>query len=402
MVSGNSDCGDCHGHAEQWYRSEVDRPMLGDMGTSVASVSLPSEASTVTDPVDVLVIDDSEDDRDLYARLLKPGVQVETVDFAIDGEDGLARYRDRPTDCVLLDFNMPGDDGLAVLERLKAMDPHVAVVMMTGEGNENIAVAAMKAGAMDYVVKDRITASVLLRAILNATEKAALIRKIAAQRDEQVNFIRVLVHDVRAPLRGLTGFSEMLAEDLEAGTYDEVPDHLDMIKLSAMRLNALVDTLAHYALLDGDMAHERIDMNDVVTQALDNLRLVIDERHANIDIAKLPHVVGCGPELVQLLQNLIGNGIKYNDRAAPSISLSVKGDGEDQIFVVEDNGIGIPDAKLNAIFQPFERLWSRDVYEGTGLGLAICQKIVERHNGRIWCESEVGSGSRFCFALPGA
>ncbi|MEM9443113.1 MAG: ATP-binding protein [Pseudomonadota bacterium] len=374
--------------------------MLGDMGSSVFSPSIAPVAPTVTDPVDVLVIDDSEDDRDLYARLLKPGVQVQTVDFASDGEEGLARYHDRPTDCVLLDFNMPGDDGLAVLERLKAIDPHVAVVMMTGEGNENIAVAAMKAGAMDYVVKDRITASVLLRAIVNATEKAALVRKIAAQHEEQVNFIRILVHDVRAPLRGLTGFSDMLAEDLEAGTYEDVPDHLDMIKLSATRLNALVDTLAHYALLDGKMAHEKVDMNDVVIQALDNLRLVIDERHAQVDVAILPCATGSGPELAQLLQNLIGNGIKYNDRVAPTITISVKSDGDEQIFVVEDNGIGIPEAKLTAIFRPFERLWSRDVYEGTGLGLAICRKIIERHDGRIWCESEVGSGSRFCFTLP--
>ncbi len=353
----------------------------------------------VTDPINVLVIDDSEDDRELYARLLKRDMEVQTVDFARDGEEGLACYRDKPSDCILLDFNMPGHDGLAVLERLKTIDPHVSVVMMTGEGNENIAVAAMKAGAMDYVVKDKITASILRRAVVNATEKAALVRKLTAQREEQTNFIRVLVHDVRAPLRGLTGFAEMLAEDLEAGAYDEVPDHLDMIKLSAARLNALIDTLAHYALLDGDVALEAVDMNDVVKQALDNLRLVIDERDADIEVEALPHVTGRGPELVQLLQNLIGNGIKYNDRLTPTINVTAKNDSEDWVFTVEDNGIGVPADKLKGVFEPFERLWSQDVYEGTGLGLAICRKIVKRHAGRIWCESKIGSGSRFCFTL---
>ena len=354
----------------------------------------------MTSAVGVLVIDDSEDDRELYARLLKHDMGVEAVDFARDGEEGLARYRVKPLDCVLLDFNLPGHDGLAVLERLKTIDPHVAVVMMTGEGNENIAVAAMKAGAMDYVVKDRITSSVLRRAVVNATEKASLVRKLAAQQEEQVNFIRVLVHDIRAPLRGLTGFAEMLAEDLEAGAFDEIPDHLNMIKLSAARLNALVDTLAHYALLDSALALEAVDMNDIVKQVLENLCSIIEERNASVEVETLPEVIGRATELVQLLQNLIGNGIKYNVRSRPAIKVSVKSDGEEWFFSVRDNGVGVPEGKLKAVFEPFERLWSQDDYEGTGLGLAICQKIVKRHGGRIWCESEIGSGSRFCFTLP--
>jgi light-regulated signal transduction histidine kinase (bacteriophytochrome) len=258
----------------------------------------------------------------------------------------------------------------------------------------------MKAGAKDYVVKDRITGAILRRAVVNAMEKASLIRRLAAQREEQTNFVRVLVHDVRAPLRGLTGFADMLAEDLETGLYDEVPEHVEMIKLSAARLNALVDTLAHYALLDSDMAFETVDMNDVATQVSDNLRLLIDERSAEVHVGALPHVTGHGPELVQLLQNLIGNGIKYNECSKPRISIAVQSEGEEWVFTVEDNGVGIPEDKLKTVFKPFERLWSQDIYEGTGLGLAICQKIVKRHGGHIWCESDVGLGSQFCFTLP--
>lgn len=375
--------------------------MLKEPAISIERRPVHSCDLAVTDSIDVLVIDDSEDDRELYARLLKIDMEVETVGFARDGEEGLARYRETPSHCVLLDFNMPGHDGLVVLERLKAIDPHVAVVMMTGEGNENIAVAAMKAGAMDYVVKDRVTASILRRAVVNATEKAALIRKLAAQREEQIHFIRVLVHDVRAPLRGLTGFAEMLAEDLSVGAFSEVPDHLDMIKLSATRLNALIDTLAHYALLDGHIAFAAVDMNDVATQALDNLRPMIEERSAEVKVASLPHVRGHGPELVQLLQNLIGNGIKYNERSRPTVNVTATTEGEKWVVIVEDDGVGVPESKLSAVFEPFERLWSQDVYEGTGLGLAICRKIVRRHHGDIWCESEIGLGSRFCFTLPG-
>ncbi|MGI9499647.1 MAG: sensor histidine kinase [Geminicoccaceae bacterium] len=348
----------------------------------------------------LLIIDDSEDDRDAYQRLLKKEMQVETIDLAENGEQGLALYQERPADCILLDFNMPGHNGLMVLEHLKSIDPHVPVVMMTGEGNEDIAVAAMKAGALDYVVKDTITAAVLRRALANAADKASLVRKIAAQREEQATFIRVLVHDIRAPLRGLTSFTEILGEDLEAGVHDDIPEHLEMIQTSAMRMNALVDTLAHYALLDRDIVFERIAMDDVINQVLDHLHMLIEERGAKVDVMPLPEVTGHGPQLVQLFQNLIGNGIKYNRQPEPAISVTADRTEEDWLFTIEDNGIGIPDDKLKTVFEPFQRLWSRDTYEGTGLGLAICRKIVERHGGRIWCCSETGRGSRFSFTMP--
>lgn len=356
----------------------------------------------MTDLDHVLIIDDSEDDRDLYVRFLKRDMQVKTIDIAENGDQGLALYQQRPADCVLLDFNMPGHNGLAVLELLKSIDPYVPVVMMTGGGNEDIAVAVMKAGALDYVVKETITATVLRRALANATEKASLVKKLAIQREEQITFIRTLVHDIRAPLRGLTGFAEILGEDLEAGIYDDVPEHLEMIKISATRMNALVDTLAHYALLDRDIVFESVAANDVVSQVLDHLHMMIEERSARVDLSPLPDVTGHGPELVQLFQNLIGNGIKYNEQPEPAIQIAAERADEDWLFTIEDNGIGIPEDKLKAVFEPFQRLWSQDTYEGTGLGLAICRKIIERHGGRIWCTSEMGKGSRFAFTLPAA
>ena len=352
----------------------------------------------MTKPSHVLIIDDSEDDRDLYQRLLRS--EIDVINLAEDGEEGLALYRERPADCVLLDFNMPGDNGLTVLKRLKSLDPHLAVVMMTSEGSQDIAVAAMKAGALDYVVKDTITATVLERAVSNATEKAQLVRTLALQREEQTNFIRVLVHDIRAPLRGLTSFAEILNEDINAGVYEDVAEHLEMIKTSAMRMNALVDTLAHYALLDRNITFEMVSMDEVMAEVLDHLQMTIEERGAHLDIGDLPTLTGHRPQLVQLFQNLIGNGIKYNQSPEPTIKVIVDQKGEEWRFAIEDNGIGIPDDKQKMVFEPFQRLWSQDAYEGTGLGLAICRKIVERHDGRIWCESEEGRGSCFLFNLP--
>ena len=137
-------------------------------------------------------------------------------------------------------------------------------------------------------------------------------------------------------------------------------------------------------------------------QVLDHLHMTIEERGARIDVSSLPAVTGHGPQLVQLFQNLIGNGIKYNEQPEPMIKVTAERLEEDWLFTIDDNGIGIPEDKLKAVFEPFQRLWSQDTYEGTGLGLAICRKIVERHGGRIWCTSEPGSGSRFYFTMPPA
>ena len=356
----------------------------------------------MSQPAHVLIVDDSEDDRDFYHRLLTSDMQVATVDLAENGEQGLSLYQERPAECVLLDFNMPGDDGVAVLERLKAIDPHVPVVMMTGEGSEDVAVAAMKAGALDYVVKGSTSASGLRRALTNATDKASLVRKIDVQRQEQTAFIRVLVHDIRAPLRGLTSFTEILCDDLEAGIHVNVSEHVEMIQLAAMRMNALVDTLAHYSLLDREIKFEPVVTDDIVAEVMDHLYVTLNERKAKFEIPSLPNVTGHGPQLVQLFQNLIGNAIKYNERPDPMVRVKTEMLDECWLFTVEDNGIGIPKDKLSSIFEPFQRLWSQDAYEGTGLGLAICRKIVERHGGRIWCDSIEGKGSRFFFTLPPA
>lgn len=356
----------------------------------------------MNEPAHVLIIDDSEDDRDFYQRLMQRDIGIETIDLAENGDQGLARYQERPADCVLLDFNMPGHDGLEVLQSLQSIDPLVPVVMMTGEGNQDTAVAAMKAGAFDYVAKDTITPDVLQRALVHAVERASLLREIAQQREEQTTFVRVLVHDIRAPLRGLMGFTEILGEDLEAGVYDDIPEHLEMIKTSAARMDALVDTLAHYSLLDRDITFESTSMDGVMRQVLENLSGMIEERQATVEVAPLLDVTGHEPQLVQLLQNLVGNGIKYNEQPKPAVKVAAERNGVNCLFTIDDNGIGIPKDKLQEVFEPFQRLWSQDTYEGTGLGLAICKKIVERHGGRIWCSSTEGQGSRFCFTMPSA
>ena len=349
----------------------------------------------------ILIIDDSEDDRDVFERLLRQDSRVTAIDTAETGHEGLLSYEARRPDCVLLDYNLPGYDGLDTLKTMKTMDRYASVVMLTGQGSEDVAVAAMKTGASDYVVKDTISAVGLRRAVNNAVEKTRLQRMIDTQQEEQELFVRTLIHDARAPLRHISTFSELLSADADAGDDSNMAEYCGDIRIAARRIQDLLDTLASYALSEAAVTFEPVCMNDVIEQVLKNLAHPIEARRAVVRHAPLPAVSGHGPQLIQLLQNLIGNGIKYCDAEQPVIEITAAASDEEgkQLFKVGDNGIGIPEDKLAFVFRPFKRLWSQDTYEGTGLGLAICQKIVKRHGGRIWCESAKGGGSTFFFTL---
>jgi chemotaxis family two-component system sensor kinase Cph1 len=131
-----------------------------------------------------------------------------------------------------------------------------------------------------------------------------------------------------------------------------------------------------------------------------NLELAIQESGAVVTHTPLPTITGDAVQLVQLFQNLIGNAIKFRGEATPQVHVSATRQGPEWIFRVSDNGIGIDPQYFDRLFIIFQRLHSRAEYPGTGIGLAISKKVVERHNGRIWVESEAGKGSTFCFSLP--
>ncbi|MGP0090645.1 MAG: ATP-binding protein [Xanthobacteraceae bacterium] len=354
------------------------------------------------DALRVLIGDDNEGDRQLLKDCLeRAGIGV-VVDEAGTGADLVMRYRSTPADCVLLDYFLPGMNGVEVLEALKTLDRYPPVVIVTGLGNEDVAVAALKAGAQDYVAKSNVNPQSISRIITNVTERVAMLRKIDAQHMDLENFARVLAHDLEAPLTALRGSATLLAHEVARTPcdLDSVGPFAASIARNARRMSALIMTLSEYVSVDGCVEFGTVSMRHALTDALANLEAKIAARHARVSYDRLPEVTGHSVLLTQLLQNLIGNSIKFC-KAAPMIHISAVGSGDNGwLFSVKDNGIGIPQAQLESVFQPFTRLHRQAGYGGTGLGLATCKRIVERHQGRIWCESEEGRSSTFFFMIP--
>jgi signal transduction histidine kinase len=165
----------------------------------------------------------------------------------------------------------------------------------------------------------------------------------------------------------------------------------------------LIDTLHGYTQIESGVEFEPVEMREIMSDTLTDLDSLIHRRSARITHNELPAIFGNGPQLKQLLQNLIGNSIKFCDAPVPVVHISAtRQEGNTWLFTLKDNGIGIPEESRRRIFDPFKRLHGLGKYEGTGLGLATCKRIVERHSGNIWCESHNDYGVTFSFTLPGS
>ncbi len=166
-------------------------------------------------------------------------------------------------------------------------------------------------------------------------------------------------------------------------------------------MNNLLDALLRYATI-GKTEEERefVDLKDVVDIAIINLRVSIEETQAVVNCTQLPIVYSTQSLLVQLFQNLIGNALKYRGDEPPRVHITAETNNTNWVFSVQDNGFGIESQYHDRIFEIFRRLHTQEEFPGTGIGLAVCRRIVQRHRGKIWVESQPEKGSRFCFTIP--
>ena len=187
-----------------------------------------------------------------------------------------------------------------------------------------------------------------------------------------------------------------------SGQLDEEADKIISFVVDGVeRMESLIQDLLTYSQVANQTKNfEPVNCEKVIDKALSNLQLMIQETQAQITSDTLPTIAGDKTQLVQLFQNIIANGIKYQKEESPVIHVEAELRQKDWLFSVKDNGIGIAPQYQKRIFQIFQRLHTRQEYSGTGIGLAICKKIVELHGGKIWVESEEGKGTSFLFTMP--
>lgn len=328
------------------------------------------------------------------------------------GAQALAELEAGAFDLILTDLSMPALDGIAVLRAALQLDPTLIGIVLTGAGTISTAVEAMQAGAFDYILKP-FKLSAMLPVIARAMsvrqlrlEKADLEVRVRerGQALESANreleaFVHSVSHDLRAPLNGIIGLSQILAQFIQPPLQDQARSFAEQIHRAGLRMNTLIDDLLKLSRVSRqDLHRASVDLSAMATEVVAALQAASPDRSVTVQIAQGLHADGDAGLLRIALENLLGNAWKYTGRCAdPRIEFAeVRATGG---YLVRDNGAGFDMARAEHLFEPFKRLHGEAEFEGTGIGLSIVQRIVQRHGGSIQAEASVGRGACFHFTL---
>lgn len=348
----------------------------------------------------------------LYHTLEDEGYDVTAFLSAAQALEALHKH---PFDLILTDLKMPGMDGIELLRAAQEADPNLVGIVMTGHGAIDTAIDAMKAGALDYILKPFTLSAlkpVLHRALdvrrlrLEITQLQHRIREhvveLEAANAELESFSYSVSHDLRAPLRAISGFSHMLAEGYATLSPGEAQHLVNRITTSAERMGLLIEQLLHFSRLSRQPLTKRpIDIVTLVEEVVEELQQQESPRQVQIHLEELPDTIG-DPILVrQVFTNLLSNAFKFTrNREHPHVEVGHQRQTEEEVYFVRDNGAGFDMRFAGNLFRVFHRLHSAAEYEGTGVGLSLVQRIIQRHGGRIWVEAAVDQGATFYFTIP--
>jgi len=372
-------------------------------------VQLQESAETLS----VLLLEDNSLDAELTLQELRNGGFNVSVDVAANPEEFTARLQSNQYHIVLADYNLPQWTGMEALQVLRSQNLDTPLILVTGSLGEETAVECLKQGATDYVLKDRI--SRLPSSVRRALEEKRLrqvhkdaerdlaqkVEELARSNAELEQLAYVASHDLQEPLRMVSSYTQLLAKRYQGRLDSDADKFIAYAVDGANRMQRLIQDLLTYSRV-GQAQKELVETSNeaALQNALINLSQAIAESSAIITYDSLRPVVMSEIQLTQLFQNLVGNAIKYHGPEIPRIRISCSTKEKELTFSVRDNGLGIARQHYDRIFVMFQRLHARDEFSGTGIGLAISKKIVERHGGRLWVQSEPGKGSTFSFSLP--
>jgi signal transduction histidine kinase len=362
----------------------------------------------------LLIVDDEPAQLTALSRTLTHEGYVTVTASSADA--ALARLREQTFDVMLTDLKMPGMDGIELLREALRIDPDLVGVMMTGDGTIATAVEAMQAGALDYILKPfKLSAimPVLRRAIavrrlrLENAELAQRVRERTAELEaankELDAFSHSVSHDLRAPLRVVSGFADMLAQDHRGALPPDGQRMLDTIITAARRGERLIQDLLRFSRLNRQpLAKREVDVSALAREVLRSSPAPDAARTVDVTIADLPPALADPVLLQQVLANLISNAIKFTEGRNPArIEIGCVMHDREPAFFVRDNGAGFDMQYAGRLFGVFQRLHPQEEFPGTGVGLSLAQRIIHRHGGRMWAEAAVNEGATFYFTLAG-
>lgn len=305
---------------------------------------------------------------------------------------------------ILMPDDRKGEIGM-ILEKIRAGEriEHFETLRVRKDGS--VMDVSLTISPIVSPAGDIIGASSIGRDITGRKEAEKQLRSYARdlklRNEELEQFAYVASHDLQEPLRMVSSYVQLLKRRYEGRLDEDADEFIHYAADGASRMQVLInDLLAFSRVSTRGKPFEETDTEILVEQTLNNLMIQIEESGAVVTRDPLPVVKADATQLSQVFQNLISNAIKFHGTEPPRVHVTAVQSGEEWLFAVKDNGIGIEPRHFDRIFVIFQRLHSKAEYPGTGIGLAICKKIIERHGGRIWVESEAGEGSTFFFTIP--
>ena len=386
----------------------------------------------------LLLCDDVPEVREFIRKEVARHPDLEVVGEAGTGTEAVEMAARLKPDLVVLDLSMPEMDGLEALALILEQTPGMHVVVLSGLGEPSLESELLRRGAAAFVakgtpLKDLVTSirEVAARARgLGAADDGSRGRDVASLRDmndilesrvrerteeleaktkeleasvaELESFAYSVSHDLRAPLRAMDGFSRILLDELGDELPEDKKEYLHFIRKNAQGMQELVDGLLSFSRLGrAALRREFLSPAILVRQALSDIGPQMEDSDVEVLIGDLPPCYADPTLLKQVFVNLISNAVKFSGRVpGGKVAVGAERQGDQVVYFVRDNGVGFDMAYADKIFGVFQRLHRAEDYEGTGIGLALASRVIDRHGGRIWCESELGNGATFLFTLP--